>query len=145
MEKITVHNNCNFLHSGYSGYSGYDPEDFNTYLYGHLCTSYCASDHYFCHWNYLLHKTQKVTSLITCKLSVGLASCKSIFVSWLILVFSLHKPCADIFKSPSTQKCALLIVTSLGCLSFFVQNDECAEFDSCFSVLTLNFSLRHQN
>ncbi len=33
-------------------------------------------------------------------------------------------------KSSSTQKCVSLIVTSPGCLSFTVQNDACAEFDT---------------
>ena len=30
----------------------------------------------------------------------------------------------------STQKCVLLTVPSAGCLSFTVQNDVCAEFDT---------------
>lgn len=55
--------------------------------------------------------------------------------------------------SPSTPKCVLLNVMSLGCLSFNVQTYVCKEFDTrrlvryssavggSFSVLTINLSL----
>ena len=34
------------------------------------------------------------------------------------------------FKSPSSLKCVFVFVPALGCLSFTVQNDVCAEFDT---------------
>ncbi len=38
-----------------------------------------------------------------------------------------------------------LIVTSLGCLSFTVQNDVCLTLEDCFSVFTLNLHLIHEH
>lgn len=38
------------------------------------------------------------------------------------------------FESPSSQKCVLLDVTSLGCLSVTVQEDGCADFDTTFQI-----------
>lgn len=40
---------------------------------------------------------------------------------------------------PLHSKCVLLIVTSLGCLTTTMQNEE----GECFFVLTLNFTLIH--
>lgn len=34
------------------------------------------------------------------------------------------------FKVPLESECVLLIIISLGCLSFAVQNNECEEFDT---------------
>ena len=40
------------------------------------------------------------------------------------------KALTPFFKPSSTQKCVLLLLPSVGCLSFTVQNDVCAEFDT---------------
>lgn len=57
IKELTAHSNPNFLHREY------EPEDFNNNIQICSCfyTSCCTSDHYFGHWNCLLHKTQKVT------------------------------------------------------------------------------------
>lgn len=55
LEKFAAHSNFNCLPREH------EPGDFNNNIYGHFCARCCTSDHYFCHWNCLLHKTQKVT------------------------------------------------------------------------------------
>lgn len=54
IKELTAHNSPDFF------LREYEPEDFNNNLFGHFCTSCCISDHYFGHWNCLLHKAQKV-------------------------------------------------------------------------------------
>lgn len=46
-------------------------------------------------------------------------------------------------KSPFTQKCVFLIVTSPGCLNFTVQNDVCVSLtlDGCFHIYLPNWQL----
>ncbi len=95
-----------------------------------------------------------LTAETECALSVGLAShqwdAPQMALAWNGLVWAcvhslqrLRKGTSKIplkcvflgsqfwkhLKSRSNEKCVLLIATSLGCLTFTVQNDLCAEFD----------------
>lgn len=98
MKKLAAYSNCDLPHSIY------EQADFRRCLAsisGCLCTSCCSSDPWFCSWMCLLQKAQKVTSYgLACKLIVRFASSLSIFVSLLILVLSLCKPCANLRTPP---------------------------------------------
>ena len=47
------------------------------------------------------------------------------FLEFLVWAGQIHAA-----NVPSTQKCVFLLVLTVGCLSFTVQNDVCAEFDT---------------